>query len=223
MPPARADGLEPARLARVRRRRDASRRPVARLGAGVAARGEDEVDEADVRGRHADRAAIELAGESDESGRAELKAKPTLYVIPSLTLNAFATGSPGHAAIGITEGLVRKLSMKEVAAVLAHEISHIRNNDLTVMAIADIASRIVQGMSYAAVFFLELEVAVRDHLAHPNDVAAVIFFRHCKFKYRRPLAGSIVPHLPVIGFVEFNSKLRSDRIIGRTGFITLTL
>ena len=90
--------------------------------------------------------------------RAELKEKPALYVIPSLTLNAFATGSPGHAAIGITEGLVRKLSMKEVAAVLAHEISHIRNNDLTVMAIADIASRIVQGVSYAAVFFLAINM-----------------------------------------------------------------
>ena len=92
------------------------------------------------------------------SERADLKEKPALYVIPSLTLNAFATGSPTNAAIGITEGLVRKLSMKEVAAVLAHEVSHIRNNDLTVMAIADIASRIVQGMSYAAVFFLAINM-----------------------------------------------------------------
>ena len=92
------------------------------------------------------------------SERAALKERPALFVIPSLTLNAFATGSPGHAAIGITEGLVRKLSMQELAAVLAHEISHIRNNDLTVMAIADIASRIVQGMSYAAVFFLAINM-----------------------------------------------------------------
>ena len=92
------------------------------------------------------------------SERAALKERPALFVIPSLTLNAFATGSPGHAAIGITEGLVRKLSMQELAAVLAHEISHIRNNDLTVMAIADIASRIVQGMSYAAVFLLAINM-----------------------------------------------------------------
>jgi heat shock protein HtpX len=92
------------------------------------------------------------------SERAALKERPALFVIPSLTLNAFATGFPGHAAIGITEGLVRKLSMQELAAVLAHEISHIRNNDLTVMAIADIASRIVQGMSYAAVFFLAINM-----------------------------------------------------------------
>ena len=92
------------------------------------------------------------------SERAALQERPALFVIPSLTLNAFATGSPGHAAIGITEGLVRKLSMQELAAVLAHEISHIRNNDLTVMAIADIASRIVQGMSYAAVFFLAINM-----------------------------------------------------------------
>ncbi len=36
--------------------------------------------------------------------RAELKAHPSLYVVPSLTLNAFATGTPDHAAIAVTEG-----------------------------------------------------------------------------------------------------------------------
>ena len=77
--------------------------------------------------------------------RAGLPAIPMLYIIPSLTLNAFATGRRERAAIGVTEGLLRKLSMQELAAVLAHEVSHIKNNDLGVMAVADIASRLVPG------------------------------------------------------------------------------
>jgi heat shock protein HtpX len=83
--------------------------------------------------------------------RAELPARPQLFVIPSATLNAFATGQPGHAAIAVTEGLLRCLSVREVAGVLAHEISHIRNNDLWVMGLADAISRFTAALSYAAV------------------------------------------------------------------------
>lgn len=85
------------------------------------------------------------------AARAELPATPNLYVVPSGTLNAFATGTPGHAAIALTEGLLRRLTMREIAAVLAHETSHIRNNDLRVMGLADILTRFAQSLSYAAV------------------------------------------------------------------------
>ena len=84
------------------------------------------------------------------SDRAELDMRPALYVIPSPSLNAFATGSQTNAAIGITTGLLRQLNQREVAGVIAHEISHIRNNDLWVMGIADIISRFTLAMSYAA-------------------------------------------------------------------------
>lgn len=90
--------------------------------------------------------------------RAELPAPPKLYVIPSMTLNAFATGTPQHAAIAITEGLLRRLTMREVAGVLAHETSHVRNNDLTVMALADVLSRLSVGLAYVAVFLAVLNV-----------------------------------------------------------------
>jgi heat shock protein HtpX len=84
--------------------------------------------------------------------RAQLPAAPAVYVIPSMTLNAFATGTPQHAVIGITEGLLRRLSLRELAGVLAHEISHVRNNDLAVMGLADILTRFTQVLSYLAVF-----------------------------------------------------------------------
>lgn len=82
--------------------------------------------------------------------RAELPRRPDLYVIPSLTLNAFAAGSREHSAIAVTEGLLRRLTLAETAGVLAHEMAHIRNNDLQVMGLADVITRVLQLLSYAA-------------------------------------------------------------------------
>lgn len=82
--------------------------------------------------------------------RAGLTSRPKLYVIPSMTLNAFATGTPRHSAIALTEGLLRRLTLREIAGVLAHEVSHVRNNDLQVMAMADVVTRFLQILSYVA-------------------------------------------------------------------------
>jgi len=86
------------------------------------------------------------------SQRAELTAVPDVYIIPSSTLNAFATGQPDKAVIGLTEGLLRRLDANELAGVLAHEISHVRNNDLAVMGLADVMTRFTQVLSYLALF-----------------------------------------------------------------------
>jgi heat shock protein HtpX len=82
------------------------------------------------------------------SFRANLPRRPDLYVIPSTTLNAFAAGSRKHSAIAVTEGLLRRLSLAETAGVLAHEMAHIRNNDLLVMGLADVITRVLQLMCY---------------------------------------------------------------------------
>lgn len=90
--------------------------------------------------------------------RAELARHPRLYVIPSTTLNAFATGTPANAAIGITEGLLRRLDLRQLAGVLAHEMSHIRNNDLRVMAMADALTRFTQLLAYLGLFLAVLNI-----------------------------------------------------------------
>lgn len=86
--------------------------------------------------------------------RAELRVAPRLYVIPSATLNAFATGETENATIAVTEGLLRRLSLREISAVLAHEISHIRNNDLWIMSLADTMSRLTQILSFTGIFLI---------------------------------------------------------------------
>lgn len=92
------------------------------------------------------------------SHRAELPKTPQLYVVPSATLNAFATGSRNKPAIAVTEGLLRKLNVRELIGVLAHEVSHVRNNDLWIMGLADIISRLTQILSYTAVIIAILHV-----------------------------------------------------------------
>lgn len=73
--------------------------------------------------------------------RSGLKTLPVLYRIPSSTLNAFTTGCQNHAAIALTDGLFGRLNLRELAGVLAHEASHIRNNDIWIMGLADLFSR----------------------------------------------------------------------------------
>jgi heat shock protein HtpX len=63
--------------------------------------------------------------------------KPRVYLIPSDQPNAFATGrNPEHAAVAVTQGLLRFLPHDQVRGVLAHEFSHIKNRDILVSSIA---------------------------------------------------------------------------------------
>ena len=70
------------------------------------------------------------------SDRAEIP-MPTLFVVPTKSPNAFATGrDPDHAALAVTQGILEILSREELEGVLAHEITHIRNRDTLTQAVA---------------------------------------------------------------------------------------
>ena len=62
--------------------------------------------------------------------------KPDVYVMPSMELNAYATGkNPENASIAVTQGLLETLDRQELEGVIAHEISHIQNRDVQFMTL----------------------------------------------------------------------------------------
>jgi heat shock protein HtpX len=69
---------------------------------------------------------------------------PKIYVIPSESPNAFATGrNPHHASVAVTEGILNLLNDEELEGVLAHELGHVRNRDiLTSSIVATLAGAI---------------------------------------------------------------------------------
>lgn len=62
---------------------------------------------------------------------------PRIYLIPEAQPNAFATGrSPRHAAVAVTEGLLRAMDREELKGVLAHELTHVRHYDILISSVA---------------------------------------------------------------------------------------
>jgi heat shock protein HtpX len=83
--------------------------------------------------------------------------KPALYIVPTQTPNAFATGpSPKKAVVACTDGILKLLNDHELKGVLAHELSHVKNRDMLVTTIAAtmaaIISYLAQMAQFAAIF-----------------------------------------------------------------------
>jgi heat shock protein HtpX len=79
--------------------------------------------------------------------RANLPVVPALYYVPTKMMNAFAVGREDDSAVAITDGLLRAMTMRQIAGILGHEVSHIRSGDLKVMGLADVLNRITSVMS----------------------------------------------------------------------------
>ena len=105
--------------------------------------------------------------------RAGLPEVPRLYYIPSRVMNAFAVGHSEDAMTALSDELLRRLSEAEVTAVLAHEVSHVANDDLATMAFADLVSRITTVLSLVGQLLLMLMVLVRP-VSMPSGPTSVL-------------------------------------------------
>lgn len=80
--------------------------------------------------------------------------QPRVYVINEDQPNAFATGrNPENAAVAATTGLLRRMSQEEIAAVMAHELAHIRNYDTLIMTITATFAGAISMLANFAMFF----------------------------------------------------------------------
>ncbi len=79
---------------------------------------------------------------------------PRVYVIDTAQPNAFATGrNPENAAVAVTQGLMKSLNPEQVAAVLAHELAHVKNRDTLTMTITATIAGAISMLANFALFF----------------------------------------------------------------------
>jgi len=83
---------------------------------------------------------------------------PRLYIIPNPSPNAFATGrNPDHAAVAVTDGILRVLTEEELEGVLAHELAHVQHRDVLISAMAATLAGalliLVRIFAYSSLFF----------------------------------------------------------------------
>lgn len=109
------------------------------------------------------------------AARAGLARLPRLYYLPSRMMNAFATGRRQDAAIVISDGLLRRLERRELIGVLAHELAHVANGDIQVMAFADTLSRITGILAFIGQMLVILSIpALLLGLATPPLAALLL-------------------------------------------------
>ena len=79
---------------------------------------------------------------------------PRIYVIPTDSPNAFATGrNPAHASVAVTEGILNLLNDEELAGVLAHELGHVSNRDILISSIAATIAGAITFLARFGLFF----------------------------------------------------------------------
>lgn len=87
----------------------------------------------------------------------------------SPTATAFVVGRHDDAALAVTDGLLRLLDARQVAGVLAHEVSHLHHGDTSVMSLSDLLARLTQWMSWAGLcsVILTLPLTISSGLLRP--------------------------------------------------------
>ena len=76
---------------------------------------------------------------------------PKVYLIPTDTPNAFATGrNPSHSAVAVTEGILRILDQDELEGVIAHELAHVRNRDILIASVVATVAGAISMLAYMA-------------------------------------------------------------------------
>ena len=135
---------------------------------------------------------------------------PKLYIIPTDTPNAFATGrNPQHAAVAVTEGIMRVLDEEELEGVLAHELSHVTNRDILISTIAATLAGAITYLAHmaqwAAIFGGR---SSDDEEGSSNPLVMMIF------AILAPIAAMLV-QLAVSRAREFQADASGARLAGR--------
>jgi heat shock protein HtpX len=134
---------------------------------------------------------------------------PRVYLIPTDTPNAFATGrNPEHAAVAVTEGIMRILDEDELEGVLAHELSHVRNRDILISTIAATLAGAITYLAHMAQWAAFWGGSRGDEDEGGNPIAMILL------AILAPIAAMLV-QLAVSRAREFQADASGARLAGR--------
>jgi heat shock protein HtpX len=132
---------------------------------------------------------------------------PRVYVIPSPSLNAFATGrSPEHAAVAATAGLLEALDREELEGVLAHELSHVLNRDTLISTVAATIAGAITMVARMA-FFMGGSRDDRNRDNAPNPLVSLLLL------ILTPIAAMLI-QLAISRSREYGADATGARLVG---------
>jgi heat shock protein HtpX len=135
---------------------------------------------------------------------------PPVYLIPTETPNAFATGrNPEHAAVAVTEGIMRILDDDELEGVLAHELSHVKNRDVLISTIAATLAGAITYLAHMLQWGAMFGGRADDDEGGGNPIAAIVL------AIVAPLAAMLV-QMAVSRAREFEADATGARLAGRS-------
>ncbi len=135
---------------------------------------------------------------------------PRVYIIPTEQPNAFATGrNPEHAAVAVTEGIMRILDDEELEGVLAHELAHVTNRDVLISTIAATLAGAITYLAHMAQWAAFFGGHRNDDEDAPSPIAMMLMAMVA------PIAAMLV-QLAVSRSREFQADATGARLAGRT-------
>ncbi|HEY9849819.1 MAG TPA: M48 family metalloprotease [Leptolyngbyaceae cyanobacterium] len=133
---------------------------------------------------------------------------PKLFIVPTKSPNAFATGrDPEHATVAVTEGILQLLSKEELAGVLAHELTHVRNRDTLTQAVAGTIAGAITFIGRILTFGAMYYPVSRDDRRGGNPLAILFLI------ILAPIAATFI-QLAISRTREFAADLGSAEITG---------
>ena len=136
---------------------------------------------------------------------------PRIYLIPSETPNAFATGrNPQHAVVAVTEGIMRILDEEELEGVLAHELSHVKNRDVLISTIAATLAGAITYLAHMAQWAAMFGGRSRDDEEGGSNPIAMILLA-----ILAPIAAMLV-QMAVSRSREFQADATGAQVAGRS-------
>ena len=133
---------------------------------------------------------------------------PKLCVVPTQTPNAFATGrNPDHAAVAVTEGIMQLLDKDELAGVIAHELTHIKNRDTLTQAVAGTLGGAVTFLGRMLTFGAMYGPVNRDNRQGGNPLGVLVLV------VLAPISASLI-QMAISRTREFSADRGSAEITG---------